>query len=298
MSIASQKLFKHSLLPLFNLLLLGLFGYIQNSRNMQFKADTISRSFASPYALMLLLAGGIVINGCQPKAPEKTTVDLKTPGIAYQTYKGVTGQRTYVTLPDSSKVILNSASVLEVPANYGQGGRAVLLDGDAFFDVIPSTDTFTVTSDKLKATVLGTAFKMRSFASQHGATVYLLHGKIRVGKSYHSATDNQPEILERGQMILANNEIDLMEKETYHPEELENWLSDTFRIKNANPMALSRTLEEWFGVEVEMKGDGSKAPVITDAVFYHASLEDVLSNLATQQRFKYKISDNKVVITF
>lgn len=266
---------------------------------MRFKPDTISRCFPGRYALVLLLWGGIVITSCHTstKAPENTPVNLKTPGIEYQTYKGTTGRRTSVTLPDSSQVILNSASVLEVPANYLQGNRAVILDGDAFFTVVPSTDTFTVTSDKLRATVLGTTFKMRSFASQHGATVYLLKGKIRVGKSYHSPTDNQPEILERGQMILANNEIDLMEKETYHPEELETWLSDTLRISNANPMALSRTLEEWFGVEVEIKGDASKAG-ISDGAFFHATLEEVLNNLGKVQHFKYKISDNKVVITF
>jgi transmembrane sensor len=298
LSIASHKLFKHTRLPLFILLLLGLFCYIQNSRNMLFKPDTISRIAAWQRTFTLLMLGGIVFTGCQPKAPETTTVNLQTPGVKYTSYKGTTGQRTAVTLPDSSRVILNSASVLEVPENYLQGNRAVILDGDAFFNVTPATDTFTVTSDKLRATVLGTSFKMRSFASQHGATVYLLTGKIRVGKSYHSSTDNQPEILERGQMILANNEIDLMEKETYHPEELETWLSDTLHIQNANPMALGRVLEDWFGIEVEMKGDASGSPVITDARFYNATLDAVLQNLGEQQHFKYKITHNKAVITF
>ncbi|MBO9733143.1 MAG: FecR domain-containing protein [Chitinophaga sp.] len=261
---------------------------------MLFKTDTT----AWPKTFIGFILGGVVLTGCQPKAPETKSENLQVPGVHYQSHKGVTGQRTVVKLPDSSTVILNAASVLEVPDNYLQGHRAVILDGDAFFEVTPSTDTFTVTSDKLKATVLGTSFRMRSFASQHGATVYLLTGKIRVGKSYHSPTDNQPEILERGQMILANNEIDLMEKETYHPEELETWLSDTLHIQNATPMALSRTLEEWFGVEIEMKGDASKAPVIADERFYHATLEEVLRRLGEQQGFKYKITDNKAVITF
>jgi transmembrane sensor len=265
---------------------------------MLLKCDTISCYCSWPDALILLLAGGLVMTGCKTKVTVNTTAKLHTPGIKYTTYKGETGRRTYITLPDSSHVILNALSVLEVPENYQRGNRAVILDGDAFFTVTPAKDTFTVTSDKLKATVTGTSFKMRSFASQHGATIYLLTGKIRVNKSYHSTSDNQPEILERGQMILANNDIDLMEKETYHPEELETWLSDTLTIKQANPMAVSRILEEWFGVEIEIRGDTAKARIITEAAFYNASLEDVLSNLSTQQDFKYKISDNKVVITF
>ncbi|CAL1517049.1 FecR domain-containing protein [Chitinophaga sp. MM2321] len=266
---------------------------------MQFKSDTIRKYRGLLYALLLLVSGALVLLTWKSREPQAAdTTILQTPGVKYISHQGETGHRTVVTLPDSSVVILNSASVLQVPETYGKGQRNVILDGDAFFQVTPGTDTFTVTSDKLTATVLGTSFKMRSFSSQQGATVYLLTGKIRVAKSYHSPTDNQPEILERGQMVLANNEIDLMEKETYHPEELEAWVSDTLTIREANPMVLSRTLEEWFGVEIEMKGDASKAPVITMAAFYHATLEDVLNNLGQQQGFTYKIRKNKVILTY
>ncbi|MEC5142765.1 FecR domain-containing protein [Chitinophaga sp. 212800010-3] len=263
---------------------------------MQFKSDT-----------RLLLISGFLFCSCHHAQPVKTaadTVNLKAPGISYHTWKGVTGKRTSVTLADSSTVILNSASVLEVPDNYPQGNRRVILNGEAFFDVRPRTDSFIVVSDKLTATVLGTSpdsatvFKMRSFGSQHGATAYLLSGKIRIGKSYHSPTDNQPEILERGQMILANNDIDLMEKETYHPSEQEAWLSDSLHISHTNVMAFSRMLEDWFGVDVEIKGDTGEMPVIENEIFYKASLEDVLRRIGAQQHFKYRISDNKVTITY
>lgn len=256
------------------------------------------------YALILVALGVIVVltwklrEPASPKTPANMIAELKAPGVQYQEHQGKTGSRTEITLPDSTTVILNSASTLHVPADYASGNRSVILDGDAFFEVKPGKDSFTVTSAILKATVLGTAFRMRSFSSQQGATYYQLEGSSRVGKSYHSSTDNQPEVLERGQMVLANREIDLMEKETYHPEELETWLSDILRIQNANPMAVSRILEDWFGVEVEMRGDASKARVITEALFFNASLDDVLSNLGGQQGFKYKIDKNKVILNF
>ncbi|RFS24990.1 FecR family protein [Chitinophaga silvatica] len=253
---------------------------------MQFKNDTIF--FSAFWA-------GIVLMSCGTKTTESKLDSLKVPGITYHTYEGKIGVRTPVTLPDSSTVILNSATFLAVPDSF-PGNRAVLLDGDAFFDVKPGKDTFTVTSDKLKATVLGTSFRMRSFGAQHGATFYLLNGQVRVSKSYYSATDNQPEILERGQMILANNEIDLMEKETYHPEELEAWLSDSLILKNITIMQLSRTLEDWFGVDVVISGDGSKTPDIKEQIFHKATLEDVLSKLSKDMHFTYKISSKGVKI--
>ncbi|MBC9930246.1 FecR family protein [Chitinophaga qingshengii] len=255
------------------------------------------------YALILVALGVIVLltwklREPSSKTPSYSIADLKASGVTYALHQGKTGSRTEITLPDSTTVILNSASDLHVPSDYAKGNRTVILDGDAFFDVKPGKDSFTVVSSILKATVLGTSFRMRSFASQQGATYYQLTGSSRVGKSYHSATDNQPEILERGQMVLANREIDLLEKETYHAEELETWLSDILRIQNANPMAVSRLLEDWFGVEVEMHGDASKARIITEALFFNASLEEVLTNLAGQQGFKYKIDKNKVILNF
>lgn len=266
---------------------------------MPFKSDAIRKYRGWLYGLLLLVFGGIVLLTWNTKEPERMVdANLQVPDVKYTLYQGETGQRKEIVLPDSTIVTLNAASTLQVPENYGRGNRAVILDGEAFFQVKPGKDSFTVTSNILKATVLGTSFKMRSFSSQQGATFYQLTGTTRVGKSYHSSTDNQPEILERGQMILANREIDLMEKETYHPEELEAWVSDVLTIKEANPMAIARILEEWFGIEVEMQGDASKARIITEAVFFNATLEDVLSNLSQQQGFKYKIGKNKVVLTF
>ncbi|MCW3463802.1 FecR family protein [Chitinophaga nivalis] len=264
---------------------------------MLFTFDVIGKRPCRSLPVYLLITGAL-LSSCQSAQPADTLTALQQPGVHYTTYKGETGRRTLVTLPDSSRVQLNAASTLQVPDNYGNGKRSVLLDGDAFFTVQPATDSFIVTSDKLRAAGPDATFRMRSFAAQHGATVYLLHGKIQVGKSYHSATDNQPEILERGQMILANNDIDLMEKETYHPEELEAWVSDTLVIRDANVMAVSRILEDWFGIDTEIRGDASKARIISNAAYYNATLEDVLSNLSSQQDFTYKIKGNKAILTF
>ncbi|HVI44326.1 MAG TPA: FecR domain-containing protein [Chitinophaga sp.] len=266
---------------------------------MLFISDTFRNYQGWIYVSLLLIAGAIIAPACTQRKQASNTVQLQVPGVKYTSHEGETGLRKSITLPDGTIIILNSATLLQVPENYNKGSRTVILDGDALFHVKAGADSFIVVNDKLIATTLDTGiFRMRSFSSQQGATTYQLTGKIRIGKSYHSPTDNQPEILERGQMLLANKEIDLIEKETYHPEELETWISDTLTIKNANPMAISRILEDWYGIEVEMRGDASKARTISEAAFFNASLNDVLSNLSGQQDFKYKISRNKAVITF
>ncbi|RAJ83484.1 uncharacterized protein DUF4974 [Chitinophaga dinghuensis] len=253
------------------------------------------------FSNLLPVICGMALFACQQPAPKvkkpSPILSLQQPGIKYQTYTGTLGNRTTVVLPDSSTVILNSATLLLVPENYGHQERRILLDGDAWFEVKPDTAVFSVVADKLTSTVLGTSFRMHCFTGQQGATVYLLTGKLKVAKSYHSATDNQPEILERGQMILANREIDLMEKETYNPADAERWLSDTLQLDDLQGLHLWRKLEEWYGVEIDVKGNASKAKPVNQT-FVKASLAQVLDKLGKEQGFTWKADNNQVEIKF
>ncbi|NIG53692.1 FecR family protein [Chitinophaga sp. Cy-1792] len=265
---------------------------------MPFKIDTcFSIPFLRNTGVLLLLGLAACHNPAQKENKQAGLAEFETPGSKYQTYSGETGARKYITLPDSSTVILNSASTLSVPDNYQQGHRRLLLDGDAWFEVKPDTAVFSVVTDKLTTEVLGTSFRVRSFTSQQGATVHLYTGKIKVSKSYHSSTDNQPEILETGQMILANKEIDLMEKETYKPEEARLWLADSLQLNGSANMMFWRTLEDWYGVDISVTGNGGGNSEVHE-LFVKATLQQVLDKLSKQLQFKYTITENKVTIKY
>jgi hypothetical protein len=59
----------------------------------------------------------------------------------------------------------------------------------------------------------GARFAVEAVRKQAGEEADLVDGKLRVTKSYHSDTDNEPEELGAGDMVMINREIDLMEKE-------------------------------------------------------------------------------------
>ncbi len=92
------------------------------------------------------------------------------------------GERATITLPDGSTVLLNVASQLEVPSDYGRGNRAIKLTGEAHFTVIPkSTAPFTVTTGQHTARVLGTTFVVREYPTDTTTTVVVRDGKVAVG---------------------------------------------------------------------------------------------------------------------
>lgn len=201
--------------------------------------------------------------------------------VMYATHVGKQGERTELTLPDGAAVILNGSTTLLVPDNFAQT-HAVILDGEAYFN---TPHTLKVVTNILTITTDSAAFRIRCFEQQQGATAYLGTGKVVVNKSYHSSTDNNPEVLEHGNMVLANKEIDLMEKETYKPEELAVWLTGKLVLEGMPLMNAVRILEDWYGTEIYVDGNVSKVKAVS-GVYENKTLEEVLKTLPVSYKMK------------
>jgi len=125
-----------------------------------------------------------------------------------------------LTLPDGTRVLMDARTVITPAEGFGKRNRDIQLDGEAMLIVAGDAGKpFVIHTRNLVIQVLGTRLHVDAFASSPGEQVDLLEGKLRVTKSYHSSTDNQPETLQAGEMVMINRDIDLMEKETLNPEE-------------------------------------------------------------------------------
>ncbi|MGV6872019.1 FecR family protein [Pseudochelatococcus sp. B33] len=93
-------------------------------------------------------------------------------------YVTATGFRDEISLPDGSRMILNTASA--VALDFEGGNRSVmLLQGEAYFDVVPDpARPFRVTAVFSEVEVTGTAFSVRTEDDQD--TVVLEHGHVDV----------------------------------------------------------------------------------------------------------------------
>jgi ferric-dicitrate binding protein FerR (iron transport regulator) len=253
-----------------------------------------------PVALGLILAMLAAAGILYYVAGRHTTPStLLQPGQRYTMYQCPYGKRKLFILADSTLVLLNSRSRLYVPQGFPQSKREVILDGEAFFDVrSASAQPFTLQTDKLNVHTPSGNFRIRSLEKQSGATLYLLAGQANVGKSYHSDTDNQRENLSSGEMILANKDIDLMEKETFTLSEQQACLEGKLVFDNTPLPAALKKMEDWFGVEVEVKGRSSSISKAVSGVFRNDSLQDMLAVLGDSIGFTYRITRDKVVIKF
>ena len=91
------------------------------------------------------------------------------------------GQRAYVTLPDSTKVWLNSDTKISYPANYGMKERNVSLDGEAYFEVAKNKEKrFVVEANGMEVEALGTSFNINAYKSDKKIIATLFSGSVRV----------------------------------------------------------------------------------------------------------------------
>ena len=98
------------------------------------------------------------------------------------------GQRAFITLPDSTKVWLNSDTKISYPADYGLKERNVTLVGEAYFEVAKNPDKrFIVEAKGMEVEALGTSFNVNAYQNDNKIIASLFSGSVRVSYDRHVA---------------------------------------------------------------------------------------------------------------
>ncbi|GAB4198072.1 MAG: hypothetical protein OHK0057_19640 [Thermoflexibacter sp.] len=161
------------------------------------------------------------------------------------------GETKTITLPDGSKVILNSNSQVEYAKVWEEGtDREVFLKGEAFFQVnkrgTVRKDKFIVHTEGLDVEVLGTEFNVNSYRKK--TKVVLQSGKIKLIQTANS----QPK-----EVIMAPGEIaqyDIVTK-TLKVREVKtelhtSWKDRKLIFDGTSLRDIAQILEDTYGIKV------------------------------------------------
>jgi hypothetical protein len=109
------------------------------------------------------------------------------------------------------------------PAATFPDPREIRLDGEVYLRVSDRGGPLVVRSRLMVlAADGGSDLRVMAYASQGGEEVEVLRGRVVARKAYPSRF-SEPETLGPGDMVMVNREIDLMEKETWAPEDVPGW---------------------------------------------------------------------------
>ncbi|MFB2121636.1 FecR domain-containing protein [Parapedobacter sp. 2B3] len=182
--------------------------------------------------------------------------------LVLSTPKGGTYQ---VTLPDGSKVWLNSASTLKYPSRFSDTERIVELTGEAYFDIAQKQRTqpagqlptetlvpFLVKTNGQTVEVLGTEFNISAYGSDPEIKTTLVEGKVNVAVAGGAQAGLSTNVLTPGQQAItrgAHTEIKQVDVDQYTAWK-EGWM--IFQDKSFDQ--IMREVERWYDIEVRYEG--------------------------------------------
>lgn len=201
------------------------------------------------------------------------------------------GEKLQLTLADGTKVWLNSSTEMEFPEKFGNDHRMVSLKGEAYFEVVrDSLRPFMVNTEGVLTTVLGTSFNVN--AGDYGKTsIALLSGKVEV------STSNRQVFLEPGEMLDFDNATDSFVVNGFDASQVIGWKEGVLRFHRASLKEVKEGLEEWYGVEINLK-NAKDVNWRFSGEYPQQMLEEVLESISYIKEFDYKINGKAVTLTF
>jgi ferric-dicitrate binding protein FerR (iron transport regulator) len=255
-----------------------------NVRQLIFKSLKVAAS-----VVLITFSAYVMIENYNYK--EKAQSDRNQTLITYTTRTTGPGEKLTITMPDKTKVIVNSQSEITFGTDYGKTERVVNIKGEAFFEVAKDpSKPFKVISEGVTTTALGTAFNV--YSRNNDLKIALVEGKVAVTNA------DQKIELTPGLMALMNSGIRDTQDisiQKFDQENLTAWKEGKLIFDRKPFGEILKDLSKWYAVDIKTeKGVNLDKKVI--GTFQNKNLEDILTGLGFSLGFEFEIKGKSVHI--
>lgn len=232
-------------------------------------------------------------------------------------YVAPLGSRSFVKMPDGSKIWLNAGTTLSYNSHFGIENRAINLSGEAFFEVEKNPALpFTVQTSELNITALGTKFDVKAYSEEKTIETTLIEGSVRLEGNNFKLTENviltrnekavfvkkekTLDLIRQNQQREENVSMEQIKPElkiftAVEPETAISWKDERWIISNEKLESLSKKLERRYAVNFifdnELLKEYSFGGTLEDE-----TIEQVLDAICMSSPIKYVIEDKTVYI--
>lgn len=226
------------------------------------------------------------------------------------------GSKTFIKLPDSSTVLLNSACKFSYNKAFGSEGREIELAGEAYFDIRKSAEApLVVHAGNVVIRVLGTTFDVRANPEDSFVEATLIKGSIEVSlltdperkillrpneKIVIRKSDEAP--MERSKDVQGRNKEAMIAVTKVAPDPGDSSCLETIWTRNKMPFhkehfaSLARKMERWYNVRFILTDTSLNDMVFTGSL-EKESLSEALNALQHVGHFHYSIDGQTVTIS-
>jgi transmembrane sensor len=203
------------------------------------------------------------------------------------------GETKQLVLPDGSTVQLNAGTVLRYAKDFGSPSREVsLLKGEAFFAVAGQGGCpFVVVAGRLKTTVLGTSFDIRSYGEEKRMVVAVVTGKVRVSEGGQQSG----VLLGAGQLLRNDGGTGDVETDAFDdPEDVVAWKSGGLRFKDASFDELAFEVGNKYAIRLVNRS--KKQAWSYTGLFRSTSLQEVVETICQTESLSYRFNNGNLEI--
>ncbi len=210
-------------------------------------------------------------------------------------YKLVTskGEKSYLQLPDGTRVWLNSCTTLEYAENYGHSNRSIYLDGEAYFEVAKNKDLpFVVKANGIDVKAIGTAFNVSAYMEDSQLTTTLFNGKVAV----QPTLTKQEVLLEPNQVAVYDKSRNKIEVVPYDKKLFAQWRRGFLSFKMMYLQDITKLLERNYNVVFRYENQGIKKLRFSGSFRNNEDLSEILNVIKTNTGIRYQILKDTIVI--
>ncbi|MCL2416455.1 MAG: FecR domain-containing protein [Bacteroidales bacterium] len=199
---------------------------------------------------------------------------------------------SYVRLPDGSTVALRGNSRLDMRSNFEGNTREILLEGEAYFDIISDPNRpFIIHTGRIRTTVLGTAFAIKAVPGESLITITVAEGKVKVEDG-----DRLLTFLETDQQMIFDIEHEFVQELMIDVETEISWRPNELIFRNMSFGDIVQKLSGIYGIYIVFEDESLKQRRITTSLDRRESIETLLTILSAAQQSYHTFDGDKFII--
>lgn len=200
------------------------------------------------------------------------------------------------SLPDGSKIALNTNTKITYPKKFAKNERRVKLEGEAFFKVKPNKEKpFIIETETGFIQVLGTSFNVKAYENSE-LEVIVTEGLVKVYTVDSETNDTSSILLKAGE----KGKISTKFKEPVYvaeniPDEI-FWMNYTLIFNDTDLKKVFNLLENYYNVKIEVS-DKRIHECRLSTTFSNNSIDNIIEVIVATFEFEYTKENNTYTIT-
>jgi transmembrane sensor len=212
--------------------------------------------------------------------------------VTYDTLTIPKGGTYSITLPDGSKVWLNSYTAIRYPGTFTGGYRKVdLLYGEAYFEVVHNDKTpFQVIANEQVIEDVGTHFNINVYPDEATGKTTLIEGRIKLSFNHQSsllAPGEQAEVDNESKKLSIISHADVNAAMA--------WKNGQFVFAGQSIQSIMRDISRWYNVDIVYQGVPAKNDYIGEFSRYK-NVSEVLKVLELTKTVHFKVEGRTITV--